>query len=227
MSDVTDPTARLFDQWARDGQAERMQAGHLARASQALEALPIAPGQRLLDLGCGNGWATRMLHARAGATGWCYGVDAAPDMIARAREQSALLDRIEFQVATFDALPWPDDHFAHAFSFEALYYAPDLAAALAEVHRVLQPGGTLVAGTDFYAENPTCLGWPERMGVPMTLLSEQGWVDALAAAGFEVERTFRCLDPRPVDPAWPEAKRLAEERFRSEIGSLALVAVAG
>ena len=114
MSDVTDPTARLFDQWARDGQAERMQAGHLARASQALEALPIAPGQRLLDLGCGNGWATRMLHARAGATGWCYGVDAAPDMIARAREQSALLDRIEFQVATFDALPWPGDHFAHA-----------------------------------------------------------------------------------------------------------------
>ena len=49
----------------------------------------------------------------------------------------------------------------------------------------------------------------------------------LSAAGFEVERTFRCLDPRPVDPAWPEAKRLAEERFRSEIGSLALVAVAG
>lgn len=224
MTDGLSPTAQLFDRWAQQGDAERMEAGHGARARDALAAVPVQPGQRLVDLGCGNGWATRALHARAGATGWCYGVDASPDMIARAREQSANLDRIEFRVAEFHDLPWPDGHFAHGFSFEALYYALDLGAALREVRRVLEPGGTLIVGTDFYEENDTCHGWPERMGVPMTLLSEAGWQAALEAAGFEVTRSFRCFDPRPVDPTWPAEKQAREARFRRELGTLALIA---
>jgi len=60
----------------------------------------------------------------------------------------------------------------------------------------------------------------------MTLLPEAGWVAALEDAGFAVARRFRCLDPRPVDPSWPEAKRAREARFRREIGTLALVAQA-
>lgn len=221
-----DPTAKLFDDWARRGEAERMEAGHLPRAEQALEALGVQPGDRCLDLGCGNGWATRLLHRQAGASGWCHGVDAAADMVARAREQSAELEGIEFHVASFDALPLPDAYAQRAFSFEALYYAADLGAALREVRRVLAPGATFVVGTDFYRENDTCHGWPERMGIPMTLLPEAGWVAALEGAGFAVQRSFRCLDPRPVDPSWPEAKQATERRFRREIGTLALVATA-
>ena len=55
----TTETARLFDQWALNGRAEGMERGHEARAIQALEAMPIKLDDKLLDLGCGNGWARR------------------------------------------------------------------------------------------------------------------------------------------------------------------------
>jgi len=135
-----DPTAKLFDDWARRGEAERMQEGHLPRAEQAIAALGVQPGDRCLDLGCGNGWATRLLHARAGATGGAHGVDAAPDMIARAREQSAGLEGLEFHVASFEALPLPDAHVQRGFSFEALSTPPTSARPCARCGACSRPG---------------------------------------------------------------------------------------
>ena len=118
--------------------------------------------------------------------------------------------------------PFPDSSFHHAFSMEALYYSQDLPAALGEVRRVLRPGGTLTFCTDFFEENPHCHGWPEQMGIPMLLLSERGWREALEAAGLQVEASFRCLDPRPPDPAQSEQEQQATLHFRTEVGSLTL-----
>lgn len=218
-------TIEVFDGWAESGRAESMEAGHGHRAQAALDAIPLKPGQRVLDLGCGNGWATRWLRAQTGPGGSAVGVDAAPLMVERARSQSEAVQGVSFEVALFEALPWSAGEFDHAFSFEALYYALDLSEALREIRRVLKPGGTLTVGTDFYAENPHCHGWPDMMQIPMQLMAEQGWIDALEAAGFEVTKTFRCLDPRPVGPEWPAEKRASEREFRTEIGALALCAV--
>ena len=225
MESRVNKTIELFDDWARRGRAERMEAGHRPRAQAALDAIPLKPGQRVLDLGCGNGWATRWLRGQAGPGGSAVGVDAASLMVEQARGQSQGVEGVAFDVALFETLPWGDAEFDHAFSFEALYYAHDLPLALREIRRVLKPSGTLTIGTDFYQENPHCHDWPDTMQIPMQLLAEQGWIGALEAAGFRVGKTFRCLDPRPVDPEWPSEKQARERQFRAEIGSLALCAV--
>ena len=222
--DSTD-TARLFDQWALSGRAEGMERGHEARAIQALEAMPIKLDDKLLDLGCGNGWASRWLRARTGRFGFVAGVDASEEMVRLAKQVSSARNSVQFRQARFEELPWSDGFFDHAFSMEALYYALDLPVALRSVARVLRPGGTLTVCIDFFEENPHCHGWQPMMGVPMTLLSEAKWREILELAGFVVEESFRCYDPRPVDESKSDEERAAEEHFRREVGSLALRAV--
>ena len=79
MSELPTDAPALFDDWARRGRAEGMERGHLPRARTALESVAVQPSERVLDLGCGNGWATRLLRARAASA---CGVDAAAEMIA-------------------------------------------------------------------------------------------------------------------------------------------------
>jgi arsenite methyltransferase len=213
-------TADLFDDWARGGHAERMERGHSARAVHALEAMGIQPFQRCLDLGCGNGWATRWMKDKVGKEGFAAGVDAAPEMIELAKAASPDYG-LQFRVCAFEDLPWRN-YFDHAFSMEALYYAADLGAALQRVVRALKPGGALTVCTDFYVENPQSHGWPGMMGVPMTLLSEKQWGQALVDAGLELEASFRCYDERPIDPTLDAAKAEELRVFRTEIGALAL-----
>jgi len=222
--DSTD-TAKLFDQWALSGRAEGMERGHEARAIQALEAMPIKLDDKLLDLGCGNGWASRWLRARTGRFGFVAGVDASEEMVRLAKQVSSARNSVQFRQARFEELPWSDGFFDHAFSMEALYYALDLPVALRSVARVLRPGGTLTVCIDFFEENPHCHGWQPMMGVPMTLLSEAKWRETLELTGFVVEESFRCYDPRPVDESKSDEERAAEEHFRKEVGSLALRAV--
>ncbi len=183
-------TSALFDDWARQGRAEGMEAGHQPRALAGLEQVPVALGDAILDLGCGNGWATRWLRAAAGEGGSAVGLDAAPEMITRATEASTGLHGLDFRVGAFGTLPWDDGSFQHAWSFEALYYAPDLDVALAEIHRVVTPGGTLTIGTDFYEEHEESRGWPAMMGIPMELLSADGWQARLEGSGFAIEARF-------------------------------------
>lgn len=209
-------TAELFSTWAETGRAEGMERGHFVRAVQALEAMEVRAGDRCLDLGCGNGWATRWMAERAGSA---HGIDASPAMVERAR--SVEREAVTFEVRSFTELPWPG-RFDHAFSMEALYYAADLDAALRAIAVALAPGGQLTVVTDFYAENPHCHDWPERMGIPMNLLSEAGWAAALERAGLAVEACWRCLDPRPVDGDKDPRERSAEQDFRRNVGALAL-----
>jgi SAM-dependent methyltransferase len=217
----TDTTEGLFDDWARRGRAEGMERGHGARAGQALDAMPILLGEKILDLGCGNGWASRRLSTRTGRFGFVAGVDLSSEMIALAK-QGGKRYGLQFRQAPFEELPWSDGFFHHAFSMEALYYADDLAVALESIARVVRYDGTLTVCVDFYEENPHCHDWPAMMGIPMTLRSEAEWASALEEAGFTVDRSWRCYDPRPVDPEKSEDERAAEEHFRREVGSLAV-----
>ena len=215
-------TQQLFDDWATSGRAEGMERGHWTRALQALQNMPISEGDRLLDLGCGNGWATRWLLERSGLGGSAIGIDVADSMLQRARSQSVELSNIEFVNAAFDELPWPDHSFDHAFSMEAIYYAPDVAQALRSIARVLRPGGTFTMCIDFFEENPYSASWPTRLSIEMKRLSESGWVKAFEDAGLRVEDHFRCLDDRPAEStATPEQQQETLD-FRQNIGSLAV-----
>lgn len=216
--------ARIFDEWAGSGRGEGMEAGHWPTARQALDDLPVRPGERCLDLGCGNGYAARYLATRC-APGVAVGVDLSERMLGLALARSKEAPNALFVRAAFDLLPFPGASFHHAFSMEALYYAPDLERALAELHRVMAPGGQVACVVDFFYENRYCHRWPEKVGLPMHLLREAEWVERFQGAGFQAVRADRLTDPRdvPADWAFPRGDFPTREdllRWRREIGSL-------
>lgn len=106
-------------------------------AGGVLEWLNARFGEIILDLGCGDGQLTQ----RVAATGaQVLGVDASAEMIAAARERG-----IEAELANAESLPFRDAAFDAVFSNAALHWVRNQDAMLAQVHRVLKPGGRFVA----------------------------------------------------------------------------------
>ncbi len=108
------------------------------------DALDAQPGERVIDVGCGSGFYVTELLDRVGADGSVTGVDGAPAMLAVAANRAAGHDNVAFHEADATALPVPDGAFDAAVSAQVLEYVPDVAAALAEINRVLRPGGRVV-----------------------------------------------------------------------------------
>jgi len=126
MAQTWDPEA-----YARNGAFVHGMAGGV------LEWLAAQPGERILDLGCGDG----QLSARIAAMGAeVTGVDASPQMAAAARARGIRADE-----ASAESLPYPDHSFDAVFSNAVLHWVRDQDAMLEEVRRVLRPGGRLVA----------------------------------------------------------------------------------
>lgn len=91
--------------------------------------------RRLLDVGCGTGYHLARLAAKGFTVA---GVDGSADMLDRAR---ALNPQADLRQADVEALPFPADSFDTVLSIEVLRYLPDLRGCLAEMARVLRPGG--------------------------------------------------------------------------------------
>lgn len=108
-----------------------------------LHALGLAPGERFLEVGCGTGTLTL---AAATATGWAEGADPAPGMVEVARSKPPPPGaRVRFLVAAAESLPYADETFDAAATSISMHHWVDPAAGLAELRRVLRPGGRLVA----------------------------------------------------------------------------------
>lgn len=193
--------AKTFDQWAADGRGAEMEDEHGDVARQVIAQLGIRAGDQILDLGCGNGWATRLL-AKAAAGVQATGVDIAPAMIAEAERLHSLTIRARYHCGPFERLEFPDAKFQRVFSIEALYYALDLDAVLRETHRVLKPGGALDVIVDYFKDNTATACWASKTGVPMHYLSAAEWTGVFERAGFGEARATRVVDSRgPGDPA--------------------------
>jgi SAM-dependent methyltransferase len=109
--------------------------------AEVLTRLEIAPGTRLLDIGCGSGYAAAMAAARGAEV---TGIDITPELIAIARER---LPEGRFVVGTMDALPFNDAAFDAAVAFNAFQFADDASHAVREAARTLTPRGLLAATT--------------------------------------------------------------------------------
>jgi ubiquinone/menaquinone biosynthesis C-methylase UbiE len=184
-----------FNDWARAGRGDRMERVHRPTGEQAIERMNVPTDARVLDVGCGSGWATRLLAEQA-SRGRAVGIDISDDMIALARAASAGIENIEFQVASAERLPFDDQSFTHAFSMESLYYYSDMAAALSEIRRVLQPAGLFVAVLDLYWENEPSHQWIEQLKVPVQLLSIAEYHAQFEVAGFLDVRDERMYNPK-------------------------------
>jgi SAM-dependent methyltransferase len=118
----------------------------VAQREAVLAALDPLPGARVLDLGCGPGLLAVAIAKRVGAKGAVHGVDVSADMlaIAAAREQPEGAATVELSQQDVTALDMPDGSFDAAVCTQVYEYVDDMPAALAEVRRVLRPGGGLV-----------------------------------------------------------------------------------
>jgi SAM-dependent methyltransferase len=103
--------------------------------------LGLAPGQRVLDVGCGPGALTAVLVAELGATA-VSAIDPSESFVAAVRDR---LPGVDARVGVAEKLPWPDDTFDTAVAQLVVHFMADPVAGLAEMARVTRPGGTVAA----------------------------------------------------------------------------------
>jgi arsenite methyltransferase len=108
------------------------------------EALSASPGERILDVGCGPGFYCAELAADVGLSGSVVGVDSSPAMLGLAARRCAGHERVELRPGDAVSLPVDDASVDAALCVQVLEYVPDPVVALAEMHRVLRPGGRVV-----------------------------------------------------------------------------------
>jgi trans-aconitate methyltransferase len=168
-----------------------------ALGAGVLEWLAPKLGERILDLGCGDGQLTAKIAA-AGAE--VLGVDASPEMVEGARRRG-----MDARLCNAEALPF-DAEFDAVFSNAALHWVRDQDAMLAGVKRALRPGGRFVAEMGGHGnvaailvaltavlERHGCAGLENGVNYYPT---PEGYAACLAAHGFSVEEMQ--LIPRPT-----------------------------
>jgi arsenite methyltransferase len=181
-------------------ESRRLEAVYLtpdvvAQRAATLAALSPAPGERVVDVGCGPGLLAAEIAHAVGSTGHVTGLDISEAMLTVARQRCApVADRVTLVHGDATALPLPTASFDAAVTTQVLEYVPDIQTALAELYRVVRPGGRVVIlDTDWdsivwHATNPDRMrtilaAWTRRFAdpyLPRTLAPR------LKAAGFEV-----------------------------------------
>jgi arsenite methyltransferase len=181
------------EQMAAELEAVYSRRDILRRRALVHEALGAQPGDRVLDAGCGPGFYVAEILERVGPKGSVAGVDASAPMLGLAAKRCEGHDNASFYEGDVTALPVPDAEFDRVLSVQVLEYVDDIPAALAELLRVLRPGGRAViwdvdwATVSWHSEDPERMqrflrAWDEHLAdpsLPRTLAAR------MRAAGFE------------------------------------------
>jgi cyclopropane fatty-acyl-phospholipid synthase-like methyltransferase len=130
--------------WA-GGDNASMEAATNRLTDMVIERLSVLPGQRVLDVGCGNGApAVRVAQATKADV---VSIDIGPHQLHLAKER-VIAERLEYRItvqhAEVDDMPFANESFDAAWSSECLMHVPDWTESLRHIARVLRPGGRLV-----------------------------------------------------------------------------------
>src|ERR1051326_1277628 len=211
-----------FNQWASAGRGYEMENHHSDITDQTLALMGLKPSDRVLDLGCGTGWASRRL-ARVAAE--VIGVDVADEMLRRAEQASSDSSNIRYVWGSAEKIPVPDNYFTKVLSVESFYYYADQGKALEELRRVLAPGGKLFILINLYKDNHYSLRWVSELKVPVQTLSEQEYRVLLARHGFSNVQKRRIPDRSPSPEVYSGKwfKNADELKDFKRIGALLLI----
>ena len=125
---------------------------HAKVTAWGLSHVQVAPGDTILDVGCGGGMTVARL-AEMAREGNVHGIDYSEESVAaatRTNQAAIAAGRVSIQHGTVSRLPFPDATFDLVTAVETHYYWPDLNADMREVLRVLKPGGALVMVAEAY-----------------------------------------------------------------------------
>lgn len=114
---------------------------------RVLDLAGLRRGESVLDIGCGTGTLAIAATQRVGPSGKAYGVDASPEMLARARKKANKAGvEIAFKNGVVEALPFADGQFNAVLSTVMLHHlgAKSRRECVGEVRRVLKPGGRVL-----------------------------------------------------------------------------------
>lgn len=139
MLQFNEDTARILEDAYQGADTTR-------RRRASFDALAPAPGDRVLDLGCGNGLLTLDLSRAVGDTGHVLGLDPSADMLDLARARCSDRGNVAFLEGHAEALPCDENSLDGAVSLQVFEYFDDMRPPLAELSRALKPGGRLVIG---------------------------------------------------------------------------------
>jgi SAM-dependent methyltransferase len=186
---------QLYGDGETDGLPEEAVLASLG-CGNPLAVADLHPGERVLDLGSGGGIDVLLSARRVGPSGFAYGVDMTDDMLTLARQNAAKagVSNVEFLDGEIEDLPLPDQTVDVVISNCVINLSTDKPAVLAEMFRVLVPGGR-IGITDVVAEDHITpadrAAAGSYVGCIAGALSRREYLDGLAAAGFaEASVTF-------------------------------------
>jgi ubiquinone/menaquinone biosynthesis C-methylase UbiE len=218
-----------FNRWADNGEGAKMERHHLDITDKTIRRMDLRPGDRILDLGCGSGWATRLLAHRAGKssqTSTVVGVDISDEMVRQARAASKEFDNVTFVVGSAEQIPSEENFFDKVLSVESFYYYPDQDRALDELFRVMAPRGWLFILINLYQDNPYSLQWVPKLKVPVHIRSAVEYVSLLTKHGFENAEYALVPDDTPTPDNYQTTSfhSLNDLKAFKRIGALLLIA---
>jgi ubiquinone/menaquinone biosynthesis C-methylase UbiE len=143
MDSHTQEAAARFDSWAETYGEDRISAWLKHYQLLALSRFHLGERSDFLDIGCGTGWAVGEV-AKQIVNGKACGIDVSPKMIDKAITQNRGMRNVEFQVATSDAIPYPNEFFSSVLCTCSFHHYKDPVRALSEMRRVMKKNGKLV-----------------------------------------------------------------------------------
>jgi ubiquinone/menaquinone biosynthesis C-methylase UbiE len=219
-----------FNRWAEQGRGEEMEQHHADITHKTLHLMELRPGERVLDLGCGSGWATRLLARMVGdgpeGFGQVVGLDISDEMIRRARAASRDFENVMYCWGSAGQIPWEENFFDKVLSIESFYYYPDQDRVLAELFRVMAPKGRLFILINLYRDNPYTLRWVDELKVRVHARSMDEYVQLLKAHAFEEVAARQIPDSTPSPETYSGRwfKNVDELNDFKRIGALLLIA---